>query len=103
MPKVHQKTDFAYGKYGKWDEILKNILNGNLRIVQNKKQTETETDDEDDDDDEEEEIGKTCDRSERDGRYVSIRSNPENDVIQIHTDGEMPQDENSENKTRRSN
>ena len=27
------------GKYGKWDEILRDILNGKLRFVQNKKST----------------------------------------------------------------
>ena len=42
------------GKYGKWDEILRDILNGKLRIVQNKKHTETETEDEDEDEDDEE-------------------------------------------------
>ena len=42
------------GKYGKWDEILRDILNGKLRIVQNKKHTETETEDEDQDEDDEE-------------------------------------------------
>ena len=66
------------GKYGKWDEILRNILNGKLRIVQNKKQTETETEDEDDDDDDDEEMPeearKTYDTSERGGRYAPIRT-----------------------------
>ena len=32
-----------------------------------------------------------------------MQTDPENDVIQIPTDGEMPQGENSENKYRRSN
>ena len=41
--------------------------------------------------------------TEREGRYVPIRTDPENGVIQIHTDGEMPQGENSENKHKRSN
>ena len=50
-----------------------------------------------------EEVGKTYDTSQRDRRYAPIRTDPENDVIQIHTDGEMPQGENSENKNRRSN
>ena len=56
----------------------------------------------DDDDDEEmpEEVRKTYDTSVRDGRYAPIRTDPENDVIQIHTDGEMPQ---GESKNRRSN
>ena len=95
------------GKYGKWDEILRDILNGNLRIVQNKKHTETESEDEDDDDDDEEEMpeetGKIYDTSERGGRYAPIQTDPENDAIQIHTDGEMPQGENTENNHRRSN
>ena len=38
------------GKYGRWDEILRDILNGKLKIVQNPKQPESETEDEDDDD-----------------------------------------------------
>ena len=95
------------GRYGKWDEILRDILNGKLRIVQNKKLTETESEDEDDDDDDEEEMpeeaGKTYDTSERGGRYAPIQTDPENDAIQIHTDGEMPQGENTENNHRRSN
>ena len=54
------------GKYGKWDEILRDILNGKLRIVQNKKHTETETEDEDEDDEEiPEDAGKTYDTSEK--------------------------------------
>ena len=88
------------GKYGKWDEILRDSLNGKLRIIQNKKRTETDwEDDEDDDDDQEEEIpeeaGIVYDTSERDGRYEPIRTDPENDTLQLHTDGEMPQGENS--------
>ena len=77
-----------------------------MRIVQNKKQIDTETEDEDEDDDEKEmpeEAGKTYDTSEREGRYAPIRTDPENDAIQIHTDGEMPQGENTENNHRRSN
>ena len=33
--------------------------------------------------------------TKRDGRYVPIRTDPENDVSQIHTNEEMPQCENS--------
>ena len=94
------------GKYGNWDEILRDILKEKLRIVQNKKQTETETEDEDDDDDDEEEMpeeaGKTYDTSEKEGRYSPIRTDPENEAIQIHTDGEVPHGENTENNHRRS-
>ena len=50
-----------------------------------------------------EEFGKIYDTSERKGGYAPIRTDPENDIIQIHTDGEMPQGENSEIKKRRSN
>ena len=41
------------GKYGRWDEILRDILNGKLKIVQNRKKTETDTEEEDNEDDEE--------------------------------------------------
>ena len=59
--------------------------------MRNKKHTETETEDEDEDDEEiPEDAGKTYDTSEKDGRYAPIQTDPENDVIQIHTDGEMP-------------
>ena len=87
--------------------MLRDILNGKLKIVRNRKTSVTETEVEDDDDDEEmpEETGnRSYDTSERDGRYEAIRTNPEEDVIQIHTDGdEIPQGENIENKIRQSN
>ena len=87
------------GKYGKWDENLRDFLNCKLRINQNKKRTETDSEDEDEDEDDEEEIpeeaGTVYDTSERDGRYEPIRTDPENDSLQLHTDGEMPQGENS--------
>ena len=54
----------------------------------------SETEDEDDDDDEmpEEAGNRSYDTSELEGRYEPIRTNPEEDVIQIHTDSdEIPQ------------
>ena len=72
--------------YGKWDEILRDVLNGKLRIIQNKK-TETDAENEDD-------------TSGRHGRYVPIQIDPENDVIQIHTDGEITQGEETSDKMR---
>ena len=75
-------------------------------MYKRKKHTETETEDGDEDEDDEEmqeETGKIFDTSEKDGRYAPIQTDPENDVIQIHTDGKMHQGENSENKHRRSN
>ena len=92
------------GKYGRWDEILRDILNGKLKIVQNRK-TDSETEDDDDDEDEEmpEETGNiTYDTSERNGRYAPIQRNPEVDAIQIHTEDEIS-GENLEHNTRRSN
>ena len=94
------------GKYCRWGEILRDILNGKLKIVQNQKKNDSDTEDDDDDDDDEdlpEETGnRTLDTTERDGRYEPIRTSPEEDVIQIHTDGESPQGEKIENKIRRS-
>ena len=95
------------GKYGRCDEILRDILNGKLKIVQNKKRVESETDDDDEDEDDEETPEETgtpivYDTSERDGRYVPIRTNPEEDTLQLHTDSEMP-GENLESQIRRFN
>ena len=62
-------------------------------MVQNRKTRVSETKDEDDDDDEEmpEETGNgSYDTSKRDEQ---IRTNLEEDVIRIHTDGEISQDE----------
>ena len=64
------------GKYGRWDEILRDILNGKLKIVQNRKKTETDTEEEDDEDDKdmpETTERETYDTSERNGSYVPIR------------------------------
>ena len=49
------------GKYSRWDEILKDIMNGKLKIVPNKKRAESDTKEEDDDEDEEmpEEAGRS--------------------------------------------
>ena len=84
------------GKCGCWDEILRDILIGKLKIVQNRKKSDSEMEDEDDDDDddEDEEMPEvtgdiTYDTSERNGSYAPIQTNPEEDAIQIHTDGEI--------------
>ena len=39
------------GKYGRWEEILRNILNGKPKIVQNKKRADSVPDNDDDDED----------------------------------------------------
>ena len=87
--------------------MLRDILNGKLKIVQNKKQAESDTDDDHDDEDDEEmpeETGTVTvyDTSERDGRYVPIRTNPEEVTLQLHTDSEIP-GENLKTQIRRSN
>ena len=107
--KNHHCLRGLHGKYGKWDEKLLDILEGKLRIVQRKTRTETDSgdDDDDDDDEEEEEISEeprsVNDTSERDGRYEPIRTDPKKYSLQLHTDGEVPQGENSKLNIRRSN
>ena len=78
-----------------------------MKIVQNKKRAESETDDDDEHEDDEETPEETgtpivFDTSESDGRYMPIRTNPEEDTLQLHNDSEMP-GENSESQIRRSN
>ena len=71
------------GKYGRWDEILRDILNGKLKIVQNKKRAESETDDDDEDGDDEEtpeETGtpivyETCEETGDTCQYGPTRKN----------------------------
>ena len=81
------------GKYGRWVQILRDILNGKLKIVHNRKATDIDTEDDDDNEDDEElpeENGtpKTYDTSERDGRFAPIRTNLEEDALQIYTDSD---------------
>ena len=54
QPKNRQCLRGLDGKYGRWDEILRDILNGKLKIVQNRKRADTDTEEEDDDDDDQE-------------------------------------------------
>ena len=58
---------------------------------------ESDTDDDNDDEDDEEipeETGTPIvyDTSEKDGRYVPIRTNAEEDALQLHTDSEITGD-----------
>ena len=45
---------------------------------------------------------QTYDISEQNGKYIPIQTNPEDNAIQIHTDGEIP-GENTETIIQRSN
>ena len=88
-----------------WDAILREKLNGILKIVQNRREADSNTDNYDDDDEEPmpEETGyHTYDTSERDGRHEPKQTKPEDDVIQIHIDGQLRQSENIEPSVRRS-
>ena len=49
-----------------------------------------------------EDAGKNYKTSERNARYVPIRTDPENGLIQIHTDGEFLQGEKITNNLTRS-
>ena len=65
-----------------------------FRNIQNKKRTETDSIDDDKYDEEEEEIpeetGRVCDTSEIDRRFEPMRTDPENDSLQLHTYGVIP-------------
>ena len=75
------------GKYIQWNEILRDVLNGKLKIIPNKKldsdseSKEGEIEDEDSD-------FENPDTSERNGRYQPITTSPE-DELNLHTDGEL--------------
>ena len=76
-------------------KILRNILNGKLKLGQNLRKADTDTEEEDDDEDDDEEempeaTGRqTYDNCERNGKYIPIQTNPEDDAIQIHINGEI--------------
>ena len=68
-----------------------------IKVQNRKKKTETDSEEEDDFDDEEipETTGRqTFETSERIGRYVPIQTNPEDDAPQLHTNGEIPGENN---------
>ena len=82
------------GKYIQWNEILRDILNGKLKIIQNRtRKSESESESEEGETDEEIDFEmENPDTSERNG-YKPINTNPE-DELKLHTDGEMPTGEN---------
>ena len=82
------------GKYIQWNEILRDILNGKLKIIQNRtRKFESESESEEAEIDEESDFEmENPDTSERNG-YKPICTNPD-DELKLHTDGEMPTGEN---------
>ena len=85
------------GKYIQWNEILRDILNGKLKIIQNRKdKSESESESEEGEIDEESDFEmENPDTSKRNG-YKPICTNPD-DELKLHTDSEMPTGE-KENK-----
>ena len=81
-------------KHLQWNEILRDILNGKLKIIQNrtrKLESESESEEGEIDEDSDFEM-ENPDISERNG----INTNPE-DELKLHTDREMPTGENKNN------
>ena len=96
------------GKYTQWNEILRDVLNGKLKIVQNQR-AESDSESEEGEIEEEESDFENHDNSERNGKYKPVTTSPE-DELNLHTDGEINPDENQINnkiteneKIRRSN
>ena len=75
------------GKYIQWNEILRDVLNGKLRIIPNKKLNSDSESEEGEIEDEDSDF-ENPDTSERNGRYQPVTTSPE-DELNLHTDGEL--------------
>ena len=75
------------GKYIQWNEILRDVLNGKLKYVQNQR-TESVSESEEGEIDDEESDFENHGTSEKDGRYRPITASPKEE-INLHTDGEI--------------
>ena len=75
------------GKYIQWNEILRDVLNGKLKKVQNQR-TESDSESEEGEIEDEESDFENHDNSEKDGRYELITTSPD-DELNLHTDGEI--------------
>ena len=64
------------GKYIQWNEILRDVLNGKLKIVQNQR-NESESESEEGEIEDEESDFENHDTSEKDGRYTPVTTSPE--------------------------
>ena len=83
------------GKYIQWNEILRDVLNGKLKIVQ-KQRTESDSESEEGEIEDEESDFENHDTSEKDGKYKPVTTSPE-DELNLHTDGEINPGENQVN------
>ena len=75
------------GKYIQWNEILRDVLNGKLKIIPNKK-LDSDSESEEGEIEDEDSDFENPDTSERNGRYQPITTSPE-DVLNLHTDGQL--------------
>ena len=75
------------GKYIQWNEVLRDVLNGKLKIVPSQR-TGTDTESEEGEIDDEESDFENHDTSERDGVYRPVTTSLE-DELNPHTDGEL--------------
>ena len=75
------------GKYIQWNEILRDVLNGQLEIIPNKK-LDSDSESEEGEIEDEDSDFENPDTSERNGRYQPITTSPE-DELNVHTDGEL--------------
>ena len=73
------------GKYIQWNEVLRDVLNGKLKIVP---RTGTDTESEEGEIDDDESDFENHDTSEKDGVYRPVTTSPE-DELNLHTDGEL--------------
>ena len=75
------------GKYIQWNEVLRDVLNGKLKIVPSQR-TGTDTESEEGEIDDDESDFENHDTSEKDGVYRPVTTSPE-DELNLHTDGEL--------------
>ena len=87
------------GKYIQWNEILRDVLNGKLKIVQNQR-TESDSESEGAEIEDGESDFENHDTSEKDGRYQPIATSPTSpeDELNLHTDGEINTGEKQTNR-----
>ena len=81
-PKNRHCLNGVDSRYIQWNEILRDVLNGKLKIVQNQR-TESDSGSEEGEIEDEESDFENHDTSEKDGRYKPITTSPE-DELNLH-------------------
>ena len=75
------------GKYIQWNEVLQDVLNGNLKIVPNQR-TESDSESEECEIDDDESDFENHDTSEKDSCYRPVTTSPD-DELNLQNDGEI--------------